>query len=125
MLDAWTETVPASHETTGVAFHYNRPNATAPQAVLLAVPATQLGHWTWDGLIGSVHKVYKNDEVAVEIETDALPEDVWKRHMQTRDQMRQRWLEGLSGDVRRKLTPDWESLTPHERLEKVEQYRNA
>lgn len=58
------------------------------------------------GLVGSVRKVYRNDEVAVEIETDALPEDVWKRHMQTRDQMRQRWLEGLSDDVRRKLSPE-------------------
>ena len=63
------------------------------------------------GLIGSVHKVYKNDEVAVEIETDALPEDVWKRHMQTRDQMRQRWLESLSDDARRKLTPEQKDFT--------------
>ncbi len=71
ILDAWTETVPASRETTGVAFHYNRPNATAPQAVLLAVPATQLGHWTWDGLIGSVHEALDLAKIRG-VEPDAL-----------------------------------------------------
>ena len=58
------------------------------------------------GLPGAVQKVYKDQQVAVEIELDALPEDVWKRHMATRDQMRQRWLDGLADDVRRKLTPE-------------------
>ena len=58
------------------------------------------------GLFGSVQKVYKDQQVAVELEIDALPEDVWKRHMATRDQMRQRWLEGLADDVRRKLTAE-------------------
>ena len=51
-----------------------------------------------------MQKVYGN-EVAVEVELNALPEDIWKRHMQTRDQMRERWLEGLADDARRKLTP--------------------
>jgi hypothetical protein len=62
------------------------------------------GHYK--GLPGAVQKVYATGEVAVEIEMDALPEDVWKRHMQTRDQMRQRWLEGLADDARRRLTPE-------------------
>lgn len=58
------------------------------------------------GLVGSVQKVYPTGEAAVEVELEALPEDIWKRHMATRDQMRERWLEGLSDDVRRKLTPE-------------------
>jgi hypothetical protein len=58
------------------------------------------------GLPGSVQKVYKDQQVAVEVELDALPEEVWKRHMATRDQMRQRWMDGLADDVRRKLTPE-------------------
>lgn len=57
------------------------------------------------GLVGAVQKSY-GAEVAVEIELDALPGDIWKRHMQTRDQMRERWLQGLADDVRRKLTPE-------------------
>src|SRR5205823_4694047 len=37
LLDEWTELVPTTQETTGIAFHFNRPNATAPQSLLLAV----------------------------------------------------------------------------------------
>jgi ribosomal protein L21E len=58
------------------------------------------------GLVGAVQKVYKSGEVAVEVELDALPEDIWKRHMRTRDEMRERWLNGLPDDQRRKLTPE-------------------
>lgn len=61
------------------------------------------GHYR--GMIGRIQKVY-GTEVAVEVELDALPEDIWKRHMQVRDQMRERWLEGMSPDARRKLTPE-------------------
>jgi hypothetical protein len=58
------------------------------------------------GLTGVVQKAYKSREVAVEIDQETLPEDVWRRHMQARDQMRNRWLDGLPADARRKLTPD-------------------
>ena len=36
LLDEWTELVPSARETTGIAFHFDRPNAVAPQAMLLA-----------------------------------------------------------------------------------------
>lgn len=54
VIDEWTENVPADRATTGVAFHVNRPNATAPQALLLAVPPVIRGQWDWDALKGSV-----------------------------------------------------------------------
>jgi hypothetical protein len=56
VIDDWTETVPAAQETTGVAFNFNRPNAVAPQALLVAVAPELRGHWTWDDLVGSVHE---------------------------------------------------------------------
>ena len=62
------------------------------------------------GLVGVVRKAYKTSEVAVEIEVECLAEDVWKRHMQTRDQMRLRWLEGLTDEARRKLKPEQKSF---------------
>jgi hypothetical protein len=62
------------------------------------------GHFR--GLVGAVQKVFKTGEVAVEVELEALPEEIGKRHMQVRDQMRKRWLDGLADDVRRKLTPE-------------------
>ncbi|MFT3722105.1 MAG: hypothetical protein QM773_00855 [Hyphomonadaceae bacterium] len=51
LLDEWTETVPTTHETTGVAFHFDRPSAVAPQALLLAAPPNPDGRWRWNELL--------------------------------------------------------------------------
>ena len=51
LLDEWSELVPAPTQTTGIALNVNRPNAVAPQALLLAVAPRQTGHWIWDDLI--------------------------------------------------------------------------
>lgn len=58
------------------------------------------------GLQGTVQKVYAAGEVAVSIDPETLPEDVWLRHMSTRDRMRDAWIGGLSDEARRKLTPE-------------------
>ncbi len=60
----------------------------------------------YGGLHGQVQKVYGQNEVAVEVDLETLPEAVWKRHMDARDQMRRRWLDGLPEEQRRKLTPE-------------------
>jgi len=52
LLDEWTETIPVKEEITGISFNYNQPNATPPQALLLAVPAIEKGNWDWDELVG-------------------------------------------------------------------------
>src|SRR2546421_12922960 len=62
------------------------------------------------GLEGAVQSVFTAGEVAVNVDLDKLPEDVWKRHMQARDQMSRRWLEGLSDDVRRRLRAEDKQL---------------
>jgi hypothetical protein len=54
LIDEWTEAIPARTQTTGVAFHHDRPNAEPPQAWLLALPATADGSWSWDDLVGAV-----------------------------------------------------------------------
>lgn len=51
LLDDWTEMVPQKNEVTGIGFHYNQPNATPPQALLLAVTPQEKGYWTWDDLV--------------------------------------------------------------------------
>ena len=38
-------------KTTGIAFHYDQPDASPPQAVLVAVPPRLAGQWTWDDLV--------------------------------------------------------------------------
>jgi hypothetical protein len=54
LIDEWTETVPTDKETTGLAFHFDRPNASAPQALLLAVPPNPDGRWHWSELQGVI-----------------------------------------------------------------------
>ncbi|MEO8335836.1 MAG: hypothetical protein ABI664_12740 [bacterium] len=52
LIDAWSETIPARDQSTGISFNYNRPNAMPPQALLLAIPPVMTGHWSWDALVG-------------------------------------------------------------------------
>jgi hypothetical protein len=46
LIDEWVETVPSTFETTGIAFQSNPPDASAPQALLLAVPSAPGQAWT-------------------------------------------------------------------------------
>ena len=55
LVDEWTELVPSANETIGIAMHINRPNAVAPQALLLAVAPRQSGTWAWSDLIAILH----------------------------------------------------------------------
>ena len=58
-VDAWTTTVPAATHATGLAFHYDEPDATPPQAILVAVapdvrPERQPADWDLDTLLDVV-----------------------------------------------------------------------
>lgn len=54
LLDEWTEVIPAEQQTTGVAFHFDRPSAEAPQSLLLVTPAAWDGAWHWDDLVAAL-----------------------------------------------------------------------
>ncbi|HEV2474250.1 MAG TPA: hypothetical protein VGS41_16355 [Chthonomonadales bacterium] len=56
------------------------------------------------GLTGAIQKIYPTDEVAVTIEADSLPELVLKRHLDVQEQMKSRWLDGLSEEAKGRLT---------------------
>lgn len=56
LCDEWTEVLPALTQTTGVTFHYDRPNCEAPQSLILALPATIDGSWAWDDLVDTLHE---------------------------------------------------------------------
>jgi hypothetical protein len=51
LLDEWTEVIPGETASTGVAFHFDRPNSEPPQAMLLVTPATWDGAWQWEDLL--------------------------------------------------------------------------
>ena len=71
LLDDWTEVVPMSKETTGIAFHFDRPNAAAPQALLLAVPPNPDGTWQWNELFGAVLDTFERARLRA-IEPDQI-----------------------------------------------------
>ncbi|MBA2557375.1 MAG: hypothetical protein H0V12_08555, partial [Chloroflexi bacterium] len=56
MLDEWTEIIPATDETTGISFHYDRPNSEPPQVMLLATPPHLNGRWEWADLVDTLHE---------------------------------------------------------------------
>ena len=52
LIDEWTETVPVDKEITGIAFHYDQPNASPPNSLLLAIEPSGASHWDWEVLQG-------------------------------------------------------------------------
>ncbi len=58
LIDEWTETLPTTAETTGIAVHYNAPGAEPPQAMLLVVPPTATATWNGDDLIAALHETF-------------------------------------------------------------------
>ncbi len=56
ILDEWMEIIPNKKETTGIAMHYNQPDARAPQTVLLAVTPERTGNWKIEDLALSVEE---------------------------------------------------------------------
>jgi hypothetical protein len=75
LIDEWTEVIPATTRTTGIAFNYDRPNSEAPQSFLLVTPATGSGTWVWDDLLGAVNETLDlAKKRAVEpVQLDATP----------------------------------------------------
>ncbi|MEN6356290.1 MAG: hypothetical protein ABFD83_04310 [Armatimonadota bacterium] len=62
------------------------------------------------GLVGSVDRIYDDGSVCVEIDIDSLTEDARKRHLDTQEAERKRWLDSLSGEARNRLTEDQKKL---------------
>lgn len=56
LIDEWTEVIPARRETTGMTFHYDRPNSEPPQAMLLVTPAAFTGAWSWTEVLQTMHE---------------------------------------------------------------------
>ena len=66
LIDEWSEVIPGIRreagvaeenvhtQTTGVSFHFDRPNAEAPQSLLLITPASWSGKWDWEDVLGAL-----------------------------------------------------------------------
>jgi hypothetical protein len=71
LVDEWTEVIPQNEEVTGLAFHFDRPNAEPPQAWLLATPASFSGAWQWTDILDSLNQAL-DDARARAVEPEAL-----------------------------------------------------
>lgn len=71
---------------------------------------TQLYFAYFGGLTGTIDKVYDDDTVCVDIDLDALQEEARERHLAMQEKERRRWLDGLSDEARRRLTPEQQQL---------------
>jgi hypothetical protein len=65
---------------------------------------SQLYFAHYGGMTGTVQKVYSKAEVAVAVEMESVSREIRKRHDDVRDQMKTKWLDGLSEEGRSKLT---------------------
>jgi hypothetical protein len=58
VLDDWVEVVPSAQETTGVAFHYDGPNAEAGNTILIAVPSSASPQWSFAELLATLQETF-------------------------------------------------------------------
>lgn len=63
------------------------------------------------GLVGTVQKIYATGEAAVTVDQSTLTEAVAARHNDMQEQMKNKWLDGLSEEARGKLTPKERDFT--------------
>ena len=58
IIDEWTEIIPNKEEVTGIAFHYDQPDAMPPQNLLLAVNPDVSNKWAWDNLVHILNETF-------------------------------------------------------------------
>jgi hypothetical protein len=59
LVDEWTEVIPATKETAGLAFNYDRPSHEPPQTMLLVSPAGLGDKWNWEDLRAAIPETFE------------------------------------------------------------------
>lgn len=63
------------------------------------------------GLFGKIDRIYDDGSICVDIDLDSLTRDARDRHLETQEAERKRWLDGLSGEARSRLSEDQKKLS--------------
>lgn len=71
---------------------------------------TGLYYAYFGGLTGTVDRVYPDKSVCLIVDMDSLPTAMKDRHLKVQKQERDRWLQGLSDEVRNRLTGEQKQL---------------
>ena len=79
LIDDWVEMIPNKAENTGVAVHYDQPNAKAPQSILLAVSPEVSGNWKWDNLSSTLLETMELAKIRA-VEPDHFNQTTFPHH---------------------------------------------
>jgi hypothetical protein len=80
LIDEWTEVLPSEMQTTGVAFHFDRPSSEPPQAWLLVVPPDPTDAWAWADVVDALHETLEAARLR-SVEPDQLDATAWARFL--------------------------------------------
>jgi hypothetical protein len=80
LLDEWSEVIPNREETTGITFHYDRPNSEPPQALLLAFSPALRGAWQWKDLVDTLQETLDEARLRA-VEPAHVDETVYARFL--------------------------------------------
>ena len=70
IVDEWPERIPSTQEQAGVAFHYDEPDARAPQSLLLAVCPDSRPSWDDDLLLATLQETLELAQIrTVDLDT--------------------------------------------------------
>ena len=79
--------------------------AIVAREVTAADEKSGLYYQHFSGLAGTVDRIY-GSEVCISVDPECLPEDILKRHTDIQESIRRKWLNGLSGEARHRLTAE-------------------
>jgi hypothetical protein len=80
LVDEWTEVLPSELQTTGLAFHFDRPSSEPPQAWLLVVPSERTGAWAWADIVDALHETLDAARLRA-VEPDRIDGTAWARFL--------------------------------------------
>lgn len=63
------------------------------------------------GLYGVIDRIYDDGTVCVDVDLDSLSQDARDRHIETQEAERKRWLDGLSGEAKGRLSEEQKKLS--------------
>ena len=78
LVDEWVERVPATRQTTGVAFHFDAPASRPPQALLLAVTPDEETAWSLDLVVATLMQTLEDARLRA-VSPQAL--SAWGHHL--------------------------------------------
>lgn len=82
----------------------------ASRSVTAEDEKTGLYYSYFGGLTGTIDTIYRDGSVCVNVDLESLSAEARDRHLEMQEAERKKWLDGLSAEVRSRLTPEQKQL---------------